>query len=75
MILVPYVSEMSVMGEFLGIFAEVRETSLIFNENDINITFQQFDTSTIINIINCPDHCNGLNVGDAISKINGMIFH
>jgi hypothetical protein len=62
---------MSCIGEFLGIFAKVRETSLIFNEDNINITFQQFDTSTIINVINNAAHCNGINVGDAVSKING----
>ena len=71
---VPHVSEMVCTRAFLGLMESVREFSFLYHSQQLGVTLQRtVKEGASVGSLQNPEQSPGLRVGDAVSKINGVV--
>lgn len=74
---VPHVTEMTCVKSFLGLMEQVKEVSYVFRVPKIGLGLVPSDKIgslriAVVSQIISNEHCPGVEVGDVISRVNGV---
>jgi hypothetical protein len=77
LVMIPHVADMSCMKAFLGLIDQIREVSYTFHLPKLGLTLAAnvknvTVSPTVVQSIQTPENCEGICIGDCVSRINGV---